>query len=160
MEDGYILKDAQGNPMPSLEDFFIEKVAPTAFVGGTTNARGDDGGTNDPFTLFNVVGDVLVGVVGICTVDLTGSGTVAVGVTGNAGLFMAALAGTSIDANEVWLDGTPAIGKALDSLSFYIVGNGVDIIETIATDNITAGNIYYLAFWRPLTAGSYVKRAV
>lgn len=155
-----MLRDQNRQIYSALDSFDIEKVEPSDFAGGTTNARGDDGGTSDPYTLFNVTGDVLVGVAGVCTTNLAGSGSLSVGVTSNATLFMGALAATSIDANEVWIDGTPAIGKPLDSLSFYIVGNGADIIETVSTDNVTSGNVYYLAFWRPLTPGSSVSKAV
>lgn len=155
-------KDGNGRPYSSLDSFEVEKVAPTAFAGGTTNARGDDGGTNDPYTLFKITGDVLVGVFGVCTVDLVsaGGGTVSVGPTGNAALMMAALTATSIDAGEIWIDSTPAIGKPIDSLIFYVVGNGVDIVETIGTADVTAGNIYYIALWRPLSTGSELRAAI
>ena len=143
-----------------LDNFYVTKCAPSAFDGATTNARGDEGGTSDPFTLFTVTGDVLIGVYGVCTTDLVGSGTVSVGPTGNATLMLAALAATSIDQNEVWMDATPAIGKPIDSLNYYVVGNGVDIVEDIATDTVTAGNIYYVALWKPLTPGSNVVSAV
>jgi len=149
-----------GQPHSSLDSFNIVKCEPTAFAGGTTNARGDEGGTGDPYTLFTVTGDVEVGIIGVCTTDCAGSGSISVGVTGNLTLFMAALAATAIDENEVWIDGTPAIGKSLDSLSFYIVGNGVDIVEDISTDTVTSGNIYYLALYRPLSSGSTLVSAV
>lgn len=143
-----------------LDNFYVTKVAPTAFDGATTDARGDEGGTSDPFTLFTVTGDVLVGVFGVCTTDLTGAGNISVGITGNLTLFMAAIAATSIDQNEVWMDATPAIGKSIDALSYFVVGNGVDIVEDITTDTVTAGNIYYVALWKPLTPGSSLVAAV
>ena len=146
----------------ALGSFYMTKVTPTAFVGGTTNARGDFNGSNDPFTLFNVTGDVLIGVVGICTVDLVsaGSGLVSVGPAGNAALMIPAVLATAIDLNEIFMDATPAIGKTIDGLSFYVVGNGVDIVEDITTADVTAGNIYYIAFWKPLSAQSKVVAAV
>lgn len=143
-----------------IDNFYVTKCAPTAFDGATTNARGDEGGTNDPFTLFTVTGDVLMAVYGVCTTDLTGSGLVSVGPTGNTTLMMAALLATSIDQHEVWMDATPAIGKTIDGLTFYVIGNGVDIVEDITTDTVTAGNIYYIALWKPLSPGSSVVSAV
>ena len=152
---------SSGQPHSSLDSFNIAKASPSAFAGATTNARGDDGGTSDPLTLFTVTGDVEVGIIGVCTVDLVsaGGGTVSVGPTDNTTLFMAALTATGLDANEVWVDATPAIGKPLDSLSFYIVGNGEDIVEATATADITAGQVYYLALWRPISSGSTLVAA-
>lgn len=153
-----MLKDANGIALPTLDSFNAEKCTPSAFAGGTANARGDDGGTGDPASIFTIVGDVEIGVFGVCTVDLVsgGGGTVALGLTDNSTLFMPATTATAIDVNEIWMDATPAIGKTLDSLSFYIVGNGEDVVETIGTADVTAGNIYYVALWRPLSPGSSV----
>lgn len=145
-------------PYSGLDDFFIDVASPPAFNGGTANARGNDGGTSDPLTLFTVTGDVEVGVIGVCTEDLVsaGGGTVSVGLTNNSTLFMEAQPATNIDANEIWVDSTPAIGKPIDSLSFYIVGNGQDIVEYVGTANITSGQIYYIALWKPLSPNSSV----
>ena len=149
-----------GPAINGIDSFRRIKCSPSAFDGATLNARGDEGGTSDPFTLFTVTGDVLIGVYGVCTTDLAGTGSVSVGPTSNTTLMMAALAGTSIDQHEVWMDATPAIGKSIDSLSFYVVGNGVDIVEDITTNTITSGNIYYVALWLPLSANSLVVSAV
>jgi hypothetical protein len=58
------------------------------------------------------------------------------------------------------MDATPAIGKTIDALNYYVVGNGVDVIETCATANITSGNIYYICLWKALSAGSSVISAI
>lgn len=156
-----ILRDANRVPYTSLDSLDVVVATPTAFAGGTTNARGDDGGTSDPLTIFTVTGDVMIGVFGVCTTDLAsaGGGNLSLGITGNATLFNAVTTATAIDQNEVWIDTTPAIGEAVDSLSFYIVGNGVDVVETVGTADITAGQIYYVALWRPLSPDSSVVAA-
>src|SRR3990167_1008474 len=156
-----MLRDGNSQPLTSLDSFEIVKASPSAFAGATTNARGDDGGTSDPLTLFTVTGDVEVGVIGVCTTLLAsaGGGTVSVGLTDNVTLFMAAQTATAIDANEVWTDATPAIGKPIDSLSFYIVGNGDDIVEATGTADVESGQIYYLAVYRPLSYGSTIVAA-
>lgn len=157
-----MLRDDNRVPLTSLDSFECLKIAPTAFAGGTSNARGDDGGTGDPYTLATVTGDVIVGIVGVCTVDLAsaGGGSVSLGLTDNVTLFNAATTATAIDANELWLDTSPAIGKPLDNLSFFLVGNGESIVEAVSTADVTAGNIYYIIFWRPITPGSRVTSAV
>ena len=154
-----MLRDPQNVPLYALDSFHSEKSVPGAFAGATTNARGDDGGTSDPYTLFSVVGDVLVGVYGVCTVDLVsaGGGTLGLGTTNNTTAFIAATTATAIDANELWMSTTPTIDMPIDSLTFYIVGNGEDIVEVVGTADITAGNIYYNCLWRPLTHGSSVS---
>lgn len=145
----------------SLDGFNVVKAEPTAFAGGTTNARGDSGGTSDPKTIFTVTGDVLMGVFGVCTTSVvTGGGYISVGPTGNASLMLGSLVASLITQNTVYADTTPAVGKPIDTVNFYIVGNGVDIVEDTITADVTAGNIYYVALWKPLTPGSTVVSAV
>lgn len=138
----------------------IATARPTAFTGATANARGNDGGTSDPLTLFTVVGDVLVRLFGVCTTALTGAtATVSVGVAGNVGGLLPVTTATDLAVNEIWNDATPTeVGAGLLSsvLGPYLVINGLDIAEYVATANVTAGQIYYICFWRPITPESSV----
>ena len=147
----------------NIAGFHIAVVKPTAFLGGTTDARGDKDGANSAFTLFNVTGDVLVRIFGVCTVDLVGAATLEVGVSGNtAGLIAQVANATTVDANDIYNDATPAVG--VDTLASvlgpYVIVNGLDIIETTAVADITAGNVYYVALWRPLSDDGFVAAAV
>jgi len=163
MATNTIPRDDNQVPFQNIDSFGIVRVAPTAFDGGTAGARGDDGGTNDPFTLFTVTGDVLVRIFGVCTVDLVsdGGGTLEVGVTGNTALLIAQSTATAIDANEIWNDTTPAIGDTLANITGpFVIPNGLDIIESVGTADITAGNIYYICLWRPLSRDGSVVAAV
>ncbi len=139
------------------------KVAPSAFLGGTTDSRGDhDGATSGVTTLYTVTGDVLVRIFGICTVQLAGgSATLKVGVTGNESLLIAQTTATDIIANELWVDNTPTtIGGTLASvLGPYVIPNGLNIIETTATAAITSGQIYYICLWRSLSPNGKVVAA-
>jgi hypothetical protein len=157
-------RDGGGVPLPSLDDFFVEVAEPSAFAGGTTNARGDDGGTSDPFTLFNITGDVLVRLYGVCTTTLVGAATLEVGVLGNTAELLAQVAdATDIAAGDIWVDSTVDDVRAAafaDVAGPKLITNGADIIETVGTTNITAGNIYYVCLWRPITEGSKVVSAV
>lgn len=159
-----ILLDGQGRPYNTLDSYNVLKCVPTAFLGGTTNARGNSAGTGNPFTLFNIVGEVLIRLYGVCSVNLAGAtGTVSIGVTGNTALFLPVSTGTDFVANDIWVDSTPAeVGGVLLSTvpGPFVIANGLDIIETVATANITSGNIYYVCLWRPLTEGSSVASAV
>lgn len=148
-----MILDSNNKELSSLDAFNVAIVRPPAFAGGTTNARGNDGGTNDPFTLFTVTGDVLVRMWGVCTTLLDGAtATLEVGIAGNTALLIAQTTATDIDANEIWNDTTPAIGDTLANITGpFVIPNGLDIIETVATTSITSGNIYYVCLWRPLT---------
>lgn len=146
-----------------LDAFQVIKSAPGPFIGGTANARGDHDGTSDPTTLFTVTGDVLVRVFGVCTTNITGQGTIEVGVTGNTAGLIAQVANTEdIDANDVWIDNSVAevgIAALANIPAASVIVNGLDIIETLGTANLTAGEIYYVCMWRPLTPGSKVVAA-
>jgi len=154
--------DDNRHPLTNIDSYFVTTCVPTAFAGGTTNARGDNDGTSDPFTLFNVTGDVILKIYGVCTTLLAGTGTLEVGVTGNTAALIAQTTGTDIDANEIWNDASPVLGVETyaNILGPYVVVNGLDIIETVGTADITSGNIYYVCLWRPLTPGSTVVSAV
>jgi len=151
--------DASFGPAP-LDNFKIARAEPSAFAGATTNARGDhDGATTGVTTLFTVTGDVLVRIWGVCTTALTGSSaTVSVGVTGNTAALIALETGTEIDENGIYLSATQVIGAVtLATVTGpYVIANGLDIIETVATASVTAGQIYYICLWRPLSADASI----
>jgi len=137
------------------EGWEVAYATPSAFDGATADARGNDGGANDPFKLFTITGDVLVRIFGVCTTLLAGAtATLEVGVAGNTAGLIAQTTGTDIDANEIWRAATPAgVGAELlsDVLGPYIVVNGLDISELVATADITSGQIYYICIWRKLS---------
>lgn len=156
-----IQRDDNRIPYATLDSYSVTKCAPTAFAGGTANARGDDGGTNDPFTLFTVTGDVAVRIFGVCTVNLAGTGTLEVGTTKSTAGLIAQTTGTDIDADEIWHDATPDTNvEAVTVAPERFIVNGADIIETVGTADITSGNIYYVCLWQPLTPGSSVVSAI
>ena len=117
------------------------------------NATGDQAA----HTLFTVTGDVLVRVFGVCGTNIAGAGTMEVGVVGNTAGIIAQIAdATNLDAGEVWVDATPAVGaEALPST--FIVTNGADIILTIGTADLTAGVVTFYCLWRPLSENGAVS---
>jgi len=129
------------------------------FAGATANDPGDHDGTGDPATLFTVKGSVLLRILAICTTTLVGaSATVEVGTTASTAGLIAQTTATDIDANEIWHDASPDSSLELSSvLAENIVS--ADVIQTVATANITAGVIKYVALWYPLTQGSEVVAA-
>ena len=146
-----------GRFFSSLDSYSVAISRPAAFAGGTANARGNDGGTSDPYTLFTVTGDVFVRLWGVCTVDLAGAtATVSVGVAGNTAGLIALETATEIDATGLYVSATQVIGTvAVSSIPGpFVIANGLDIIESVATASVTSGNIYYICLWRPVSEGA------
>lgn len=158
-----MLIDDNHNPFYAEDSWSVEVSEPGPFIGGTENARGDHDGTSDPTTLFTVTGDVIVRVFGVCTTAVTGAGTLEVGVAGNTAEIIAQVANTStIAVNEIIVDGTvDDVSAAVfaDVNGPILVCNSSDIIETLGTANLTAGEIYYTCLWRPISPGSKVVAA-
>ena len=123
------------------------------FAGGTTNAIGDHDGTNDPFDIFTVTGDVKVKVIAVCTTSLTGdSSTLEVGTTLSTAGIIALTTCTDIDAGMIWHDATPDVDMELSSVvKEYILADGADIIGTVKTANITAGVIKFTVMWKAVS---------
>lgn len=114
------------------------------YIAGTTGAVGAT-------TLFTVTGTVIVNIFAVCSsADLTGGGTLEVGIVGNTAGLIALTTGTAIDVGEVWVDTTPATIEA--PLTDKIITAGTDIIQTIATDTITAGTLTYYCLWNPISS--------
>ena len=124
-------------------------IAPWTFVTATTGATG-------AHTVFTVTGDVVIQTFATCSLDLTGAGTIELGVAGNTAGMLAQIAdATTLDAGEVWVDATATVGvKALPTTK--VLAGGIDIILTIGTTAITAGVIAIYALWRPLSSDGKV----
>lgn len=113
-------------------------------------------GAVGPTTLFTVTGTVAVNVAGFCTTDLTGSGTIEIGVSGSTAALCDQQLATAIDNHEVWHDAVLAIGGTAAGHWHYINQN---IIQTIATDTITGGVLNFYCNWVPLSTDGNVVAA-
>lgn len=134
-------RDANSVPITTNGLVVSKSITYSAATTGATGAS----------TLFTVTGDVLVRVFAICSADLTsgGAATIEVGIAGNTAALIAQSTATDIDAGEVWIDTSPGTIQALPSQ--YILANGTDIIQTIATTTVTGGVLDYYALWTPLS---------
>lgn len=128
------------------------------FDGGTTNDPGDFDGTGNPATLFSVTGAVRMKIFAVCSVDLVGGATVEVGTTTTTAGLIAQTTATDIDSGEIWHDATPdASIEDVSVLTDNIVTE--DVIQTVGTANITAGELDYQAQWYPLSPDGNVEAA-
>lgn len=153
------------NPYNSPINTYQAAVArPGAFTGGDANTRGDHDGSQDPTTLFRVTGDVIARIYAVCTTTIVGAGTIEVGLTGNTAELLTQVADAStIAAGDIWVDGTvdDVRGAAFaDVGADKLIVNGSDIIETLGGADLTAGELYYVCLWHPITPGSKVESAV
>ena len=141
----------------------VTKHVSSAFAGGTPNAHGDDGGTNDPYTIFTVTGDCIIGGIwGVVNTDLTGAtATIEVGVASNTAGLIAQETATDLDDGNIYTSATNAVGVAAlgFSGSMVAINDGVDIIETTATADVTAGQIDYYIIWAPAETGAKITSA-
>lgn len=146
--------DANGNVVGSPLPFFTKKTS--VYVGGTTNAVGDFDGTGNPDTLFTVTGSVLGFLIGVCKVDLVStSGTLKVGVLGYLNSLIDTKTASAVDIQKI---------LSRDDMNFAVdIGNfrpfARNVIQTVETANITAGEIDWYLFWRPVSQDGNVVAA-
>jgi hypothetical protein len=144
---GALLRDDNDTAIQGLG---LAETKAVTYVAGTTGAVGAT-------TLFTVTGVVAVRVFAVCgAVDLTGSGTLEVGISGNTAAVIAQTAATAIDAGEIWY-GTnpPTVGVLPDQL----ILSATDIIQTIASNTVTAGTLTYYCTWVPISSDGNVVAA-
>ncbi len=134
--------------------------ASTVFDGATGNAHGDTAGTGNPYTIFTVTGDVvLMAIWGVCNTNIAGAGTLEVGVASNTAALIAQIANAEdLDDGDIYIDATPGVGAEATqaSGSLFAINDGTDIIETVGTADITAGQVDYYAIWAPMEDGAYL----
>jgi len=157
---GSIPRDDNHEPLVNPNWMMPVKCTPTAFAGGTTNARGDQNGTGNPLTLFTVTGTVAMKLFAICTADLAGAtATLEVGTALSTAGLIAQTTATNIDVNEIWHDATPDSSVELSSVATEKIVSQ-NIIETVGTADITSGNVYYICSWYPLSPDGNVVSAI
>lgn len=127
------------------------------FIGGTTDAWGDDGGALDGGAVFTVTGTVRVRVFGIVETDLVGAVAIELGVTGATAVLIAQCAdATGMDKGEIWHDAAvDAKVEAATVAPEKIIGDGMDMLLTVG-GNITAGAVRFIVAWMPLSADGNV----
>lgn len=146
MTDQAFQRDANHVPITGLG--LVGSKAIT-YAAATTGAVGAT-------TLFTVTGKVALRIFALASgADLTGSGTLEVGISGNTAALIAQTAATAIDVGEWWLDTGPATVEALPALQLV----ASDVIQTIATNTVTAGTLTYYCAWFPISSDGNVVAA-
>ena len=129
------------------------------FAGATPNDPGDHDGTGNPATLFTVTGIVELTIIAVCTTTLTGaSATLEIGTAITTAGLIAQTTATDIDVNEIWHDTSSDASIELTSVAKRNIVSQ-DIIQTVATANITAGVIKYMIRWSPISSDGDVVAA-
>ncbi len=137
-----------GNFVP-ITNLGLQQSKSITFVAGTTGAIGTT-------TLFTVTGTVSINLWAICTTDVTGTGSLTVGVAGSTAALCSTQTASSITAHKVWQGSSLAIAANV-GLNQYITDQSV--IQTIASNTATAGVVTYYCTWIPITADGNVVAA-
>lgn len=146
--DAAFSRDQNFVPIQGLGFTTSKSITFSALTTGATGAT----------TLFTVTGVVAVRLFGVVSgTDVTGSGTIEAGISGNTAALLAQTTGTALDVGEIWIDNAPATVEALPSLN--ILAAGTDIIQTIATDTLNAGTLTYYCLWFPISTDGNVVAA-
>lgn len=109
-------------------------------------------------SLFTVNGQVLIDIIAVCGTTLVGtSATIAVGNSTSTARYLPQQTATNITAGKTWdITGLVTAGTAPNTTPNQVASNAEVVIATVATANITAGQLTFYAFYRPLTAGATV----
>lgn len=144
--NGTFRRDENFVPITTLG---LQESKAITYAAATTGAVGAT-------TLFTVTGTVSCNVFAICSADLTGTGTIEVGVAGSTASLCGQQAATAIDNHEVWHNGNLAIAQNVATNQHIVDQN---IIQTIATNTVTAGTLTFYCVWTPLSANGNVTAA-
>lgn len=141
------VRDANNLPIDNLG---LTATKSITFIGATTGATGAT-------TLFSVTGVVAMKIFGVISgADVTGGGTIEVGVSGNTASLIAQTTGTDLDNGDIWVDASaPATVEALPG-AFIVKDN---VIQTIASSALTAGTVTYYCIWSPISQDGLVEAA-
>ena len=148
--------DDSRNPITNFDNGFI--------VRSRINLGNVGATITTPFDIFTVTGVNLVKVFGNCTTDLAGaSALLSVGMAGagQTAFLIGELTGTAIDAGEIVagegataVSGPGLVALAGSILTQNILADGLDIVGTVTTADLTGGVIdYYCLHLRYLQLG-------
>ncbi len=151
-----------GKYRPNDADSYAADVAQFRMSLGNYNFT-DDGGGQGAFTIYTVTGDVYVQIFGLCQVALTsgGAATIELGISGNTAALIAQTTATDLDQYETWQDAGPEANPGavpIDARGF-VIANGADVILTIGTADLTAGDIDFCCRWFPISTNGSVVAA-
>jgi hypothetical protein len=116
-----------------------------------------DTGAQGAYTIFQVTGDVYIQqIYGACKTLMNsgGAATIELGIAGNTAVLIAQTLATDLDQYELWQDAVPEVNPGVVILlgRSWVLQNGADIIFTVATADLTAGEIVFYCNWIPLSA--------
>ena len=158
VHSGQILQTTSGSTL----NWQITAHRSSVFDGGTVNSHGDQGGTNDPYTIFTATGDVIIKAIwGICNTTLvSATAQISVGVVGNTAALLALEEVDEILDGGVYVSATQAVGvAAIANTGMFAINDGLDIIESTETADVTGGQLDYYCIWAPAEDGASIISA-
>lgn len=157
-----MVQTLNGQPVTNDQASYAWNVGQWRTVVGNYNFT-DDAGAQGTFTIYTVTGDVYVQMFGLCQVlmDSGGAATIELGIAGNTAALIAQTTATDLDQFETWQDAGPEANPGavpLDARGF-VIANGADVILTVATADLTAGDIDFVGRWWPISTNGNVVAA-
>lgn len=158
---GNVTGNTVGSKVNILDGYNVAITVPAPFTGGTNGTRGDkDAAGGTAFPLFTTRGEVKVICYGVSTVTPVGAGSIEVGVSNSTAIIIPQIAdATGLTAGKTYVGTAAKAGgfTAADLPAAVYLTNGQTILEKVATADVTAGNIYYVCLWIPISADATVK---
>jgi hypothetical protein len=146
MTANFFNRDANFVPITGLGLIATKAIT---YDGATTGAIGTT-------TLFTVTGLVAARVLAVVSgVDLTGTGSIKVGIAADITSILASVSATALDVGEIWSSGTPGPIEPLNDPQVFLT----NIIQTIAGGTVTAGTLTFYCMWLPLSQDGNVVAA-
>jgi hypothetical protein len=158
-----MVQTLNGHAVPNTADSYGPDVAQYRIARATYDFA-VDGGAQGVYTMYTVTGDVYCTIVSHChsvSLDSLGAATIELGIAGNTAALIAQTLATDLDVTETWQDATPEPnpGAIIDLTRTFQLLEGADIIFTIGTADLTAGDIIFTCLWFPVTTDGNVIAA-
>lgn len=128
---------------------FTRRIA-KKFTKSITFTGAAGAGATGTVAVGTVTGSILITHLAVrCKTNLAGAATLEMGVAGNTAALIAQIAdATGIDAGEFWIGSTAPAGVGGAIVDKAVTGN---IILTVASTNVTAGELEIVVYWLPLS---------
>ena len=148
--------------------YLSEKQAPRLVLKNTGDMSSGYGTGDSPVSIYTVTGDVLIteicAVVNTPIATTSNTGTLALGTANSTAFLIAQTTGDGTEfatAGDVWVDGSPRddVDVIQRTGAGIVIGGGSDIILTIATNSVTAGDLDFYLRYIPLSSDGAIVAA-
>ena len=111
--------------------------------------------------LFTVNGLVAITAFGICTTDVTGTGSIQLGIGDSTNVLIASTTGTAIDNGELWDDAivTRSYDTMSDTVPLWLIAYNDHVVYEVTGNTLTGGVVTFYCLWEPISDHATVQSA-